>query len=97
MLTYARMLFDFHQKQNAKKAASIHATYLIYGTKRSVIESNGTNGRVEEDASMRSSPFMSSMPEQELEQDEEPVKKSTMLVIREEELARMLAEDTDVT
>ncbi|KAL1605585.1 hypothetical protein SLS59_003387 [Nothophoma quercina] len=86
------MLFDFHQKQNAKKADSIHATYLIYGTKRSVIESNGTNGRVEEDASMRSSPFMSSMPEQELEQDEEPVKKSTMLVIREEELAHTRAE-----
>lgn len=30
---------------------------------------------------------MSSMPEQEVEQEEEPVKKSTILLVREEELA----------
>jgi DNA polymerase delta subunit 3 len=81
------MLFDFHQKQNAKKPNSIHATYLISGTKRSVSEPNNTNGRAEKDVSMRSSPFMSSMPEQEVEQEKEPVKKSTILLVREEELA----------
>jgi hypothetical protein len=27
------MLFDFHQKQNAKKPGSVHATYLITGTR----------------------------------------------------------------
>ncbi|XPS99647.1 hypothetical protein M3J09_008819 [Ascochyta lentis] len=85
------MLFDFHQKQNAKKPNSIHATYLISGTKRIASESNGTNGRNGEDVSMRSSPFMSSMPEPE-EQEEEPVKKSTILLVREEELAKTRAE-----
>lgn len=79
------MLFDFHQKQNAKKPNSIHATYLISGTKRAVDKTNGTNGRSGEDVSMRSSPFMSSMPEPE-EQEEEPVKKSAILLVREEEL-----------
>lgn len=83
------MLFDFHQKQNAKKANSIHATYLVSGTKHTSDKVNGTNGRSDEDASMRSSPFMSSMPEQEHPQPEdEPVKKSALLIVREEELAR---------
>lgn len=81
------MLFDFHQKQNAKKANAIHATYLISGTKRSVDDTNGKNGRSGEDLSMRSSPFMSSMPEREdVEPEETLVKKSTLLIVREEEL-----------
>jgi hypothetical protein len=81
------MLFDFHQKQNAKKPNSIHATYLISGTKRSVDDTNGTNGRSGEDVSMRSSPFMSSMPEPEdAEPEEETVKETTLLLVREEEL-----------
>lgn len=29
------MLYDFHTHQNAQKANSIHATYLIHGTKAS--------------------------------------------------------------
>lgn len=29
----ARKLYEFHQSQNASKANSIHATYLIYGSK----------------------------------------------------------------
>jgi DNA polymerase delta subunit 3 len=81
------MLFDFHQKQNAKRPKSVHATYLISGTKRATGETNGTNGRSREDVSMRSSPFMSSMPEPEQQEEEEPVKKSAILLVREEELA----------
>ncbi|KAF1362764.1 hypothetical protein EJ07DRAFT_163360 [Lizonia empirigonia] len=88
------MLFDFHQKQNAKKPHSIHATYLISGTKRVAGETNGANGRSEEDVSMRSSPFMSSMPQSE-EHEEEPIKKSTILLVREEELAKTRAEFTE--
>ncbi|KAJ4341312.1 hypothetical protein N0V95_007260 [Ascochyta clinopodiicola] len=80
------MLFEFHQKQNARKPNSIHATYLISGTKRTASEPNGTNGRNGEDVSMRSSPFMSSMPGPE-EPEEEPVKKCAILLVREEELA----------
>ncbi|KAF1928010.1 uncharacterized protein M421DRAFT_64338 [Didymella exigua CBS 183.55] len=87
------MLFDFHQKQNAKKANSIHATYLISGTKRSLDDISGTNSRGDEVVSMRSSPFMSSMPEQEgAAPEEEPVKKSALLMVREEELAKTRAE-----
>jgi hypothetical protein len=79
------MLFEFHQKQNAKKPKSVHATYLITGTKRAVEHANGTNGRGGEDVSMRSSPFMSSMPEPE-EPADEPIKRTHVVLVREEEL-----------
>jgi DNA polymerase delta subunit 3 len=84
-LTDHSMLFEFHQKQNAKKPNSIHATYLVTGTKRTTKHAKGTNGRHGEDVDMRSSPFMSSMPEPE-EPAEEPVKETTILLVREEEL-----------
>jgi DNA polymerase delta subunit 3 len=81
------MLFEFHQNQNAKKPNSIHATYLVTGTKRTTEHTNGTNGRRGEDVHMRSSPFMSSMPEPEPEEPaEELVKETTVLLVREEEL-----------
>jgi DNA polymerase delta subunit 3 len=73
------MLFDFHQKQNEKKANSVHATYLLTGTKRGPKPTNGT------DVPMPSSPFMSSMPEPEATA-EEPIKTTTILLVREEEL-----------
>jgi DNA polymerase delta subunit 3 len=57
------MLFEFHQKQNAKKPNSVHATYLLSGTKRRAAPTKATQGRHGEDVDMRSSPFMSSMPE----------------------------------
>ena len=31
-LTIPRMLYEFHRLQNAKQAASVHATYLVTGT-----------------------------------------------------------------
>lgn len=81
------MLFDFHEKQNARKPNSIHATYLISGTRHSVDDTNGTNDRANEDISMRSSPFMSSMPEPEdAEPKEEIVTETTLLLVREKEL-----------
>lgn len=81
------MLFEFHEKQNAKKAHSIHATYLISGTKRYTGDTNGASGRSGEDIGMRSSPFMSSVPDHEAQEEDEPIKKSTILLVREEELA----------
>jgi DNA polymerase delta subunit 3 len=95
------MLFDYHQKQNAKKPNSIHATYLLTGTKRSAEPAKRTNGRNGEDVHMRSSPFMSSMPGQddaaedsaedsvdETEDEDEPLKVKTTIIqlISEEEL-----------
>jgi DNA polymerase delta subunit 3 len=79
------MLFDFHQNQNARKPNSIHATYLIAGRQRKPEHASGANGKDGEDVSMRSSPFMSSMPEPE-EPAREPVKETTIILVREEEL-----------
>jgi DNA polymerase delta subunit 3 len=79
------MLFDFHQKQNSKKPKSVHATYIVSGTKR--IAEHNEAGAVQDgaDAVMQSSPFMASMPEQ-TEGEEEPVKKTAITITREEEL-----------
>ncbi|KAH9874418.1 hypothetical protein IAQ61_003607 [Plenodomus lingam] len=79
------MLFDFHQKQNAKKPNSVHATYLVSGTKRRTEQLNGCNGHTGDDVDMRSSPFMSSMPEA-AEPAVESTKKLSIVLVREEEL-----------
>lgn len=80
------MLYDFHSTQNAKKPNSIHATYLIAGRQRKSEHTNGANARNGDDVDMRSSPFMSSMPEPEEEEPVEEVKETTILLVREEEL-----------
>ncbi|KAK0119583.1 hypothetical protein ONS95_011023 [Cadophora gregata] len=58
------MLYEFHRQQNAKKPDTLHATYLISGTKRKeTIATNGAAKKDGEDDYMQSSPFMaSSMP-----------------------------------
>ena len=28
------MLYEFHRSQNAKRPGAVHATYLVYGTKK---------------------------------------------------------------
>jgi DNA polymerase delta subunit 3 len=66
------MLYDFHNYQNAQKSNSVHATYLVYGTKAP--ESQQSDGDVE---------MSSSMPEEPLS-DETPI--STITLAREEEL-----------
>jgi len=99
-LIAARMLCDFHKQQNAAKAGSVHATYLVTGQKHPEGASNGgpkTNGthsKDGEDVAMRSSSFMSSMPEpeEEDESDDEPVKETTILLVGEEELEETRAE-----
>jgi DNA polymerase delta subunit 3 len=78
------MLFYFHQKQNSKKPKSVHATYIVSGTKRIAEHNEARAGQDGADAVMQSSPFMSSMPEQT--EGEEPVKKTTITITREEEL-----------
>ncbi|KAF4610413.1 hypothetical protein G7Y89_g15704 [Cudoniella acicularis] len=64
------MLYEFHKQQNAKKPGTVHATYLVGGTKRKE-EPTSTNGGVKKDGEddyMQSSPFMgSSMPQPEEE------------------------------
>lgn len=45
-------MFDFHTAQNAKKAGSLHATYLLYGTKTGDGTSLQNGGSAEEDIDM---------------------------------------------
>lgn len=65
-LTLPRMLYEFHHQQNSKKPGTVHATYLLSGTKRKeesvpAIPEAKKDG---EDDHMQSSPFMtSSMPQ----------------------------------
>lgn len=42
-----RMLYDFHEKQNAKKPRSVHATYLIIGTTNYDSDDEDLNGDAE--------------------------------------------------
>lgn len=85
------MLYEFHSKQNAKKPKSVHATYVLTGTKRTIEDTNGLNGKDGDDTFMRSSPYMSSMPEPEeyAEAAEEPVPTTSIVLVREEELESM--------
>ena len=79
------MLYEFHTKENAKKPKSVHATYLLTGKKPTSELSNGADGRDGDDSIMHSSPFMSSLPARE-EPLEKPVPKTSIVLVREEEL-----------
>ncbi|KAF7903653.1 uncharacterized protein EAF01_006702 [Botrytis porri] len=62
--TAKEMLFEFHRVQNAKKPGTIHATYLIGGTKRKEAPVEIEAQKDGEDDYMQSSPFAgSSMPQ----------------------------------
>lgn len=82
------MLYDFHNQQNSKKPGTIHATYLLSGTKRREAPPVVANGGVKQDGEdqyMQSSPFMSSsMPRPEEDTGESSV--LTISLVREEEL-----------
>ncbi|KAM0348758.1 hypothetical protein ACHAPU_004197 [Fusarium lateritium] len=81
--TAKEMLYDFHNYQNAQKANSIHATYLVYGTKTP--DGQQSDGDVE---------MSSSMPEEPVS-DEVPI--STLTLAREEELKDILTAYQKVT
>lgn len=98
------MLFDFYQKENAKKPGSIYATYLLAGTKKiwhihGHETSKGANGDVPMPSSPPAPP--SSMPQasQATEHLEEvsqvPVK--TILLCREEDLENVKAQFEKIT
>jgi DNA polymerase delta subunit 3 len=87
------MLFDFHRQQNAKKPSSVHATYIVTGAKRATKPPNGATSRDGRGVGMRSSPFMSSMPELQERPDstdesgrDQPVKTTTIELVPEEKL-----------
>lgn len=82
---FGRMLYDFHRSENAKKAQSVNATYVITGVQKPP-EKPATNGHAKdgEDEVMQSSPFMSSMPQPEVAEEE--IRTTSMILVREEDL-----------
>ena len=85
LLTIFRMLYEFYTYENRKRPGSVHATYLLYGTQDpAVARANGASQQDGEDISMTSSPFMSSLPQDEENAQEPPIK--AMSVVREENL-----------
>ncbi|KAJ4323197.1 CDC27 protein [Fusarium piperis] len=82
--TAKEMLYDFHKYQNASHANSIHATYLVYGTRSS--DNKESDGDVE---------MSSSAPENESFSETVPV--TTLTLAREEELKDILADYNQVT
>lgn len=78
-LTIRRMLYEFHRSQNAKRPGTVHATYLVYGTKKALVvqspHQNGSDGDIE---------MSSSAPE--VESLAEVVPTSTLSLIPEEQL-----------
>lgn len=98
-----QMLFEFHRIQNAKKPGSVHAIYCISGTKST--SSPGppqTNGNHIHDggaAIMQSSPLISSLPDQEPEDDEgvEQIPVTTITLVQEEDFESTKAEFSLIT
>ncbi|CAH0025522.1 unnamed protein product [Clonostachys rhizophaga] len=81
--TAKEMLYDYHTYQNGIKAESIHATYVVYGTK--------TQNNTAEDGDVEMS---SSMPEHEPLSETVPT--TTLALIRQENLEAALAEYQEV-
>lgn len=46
-----RMLYEFHRTQNARRPGAVHATYLVYGTKKAAgglsAGQNGADGDID--------------------------------------------------
>lgn len=81
--TAKQMLHDFHKWQNGKRPGSVHATYLIYGTKKDENASTKPQPSQEDDVEM-----MSSMPEPEDDDDVIPVR--TLSLAPEHELKGLI-------
>ncbi|PSN62087.1 hypothetical protein BS50DRAFT_603630 [Corynespora cassiicola Philippines] len=94
--TAKHMLYEFHTTANAKRPNSVHATYLLTGKKHDAHHTLNINGRDGDDTVMRSSPFMSSLPEPE-EPAEKPVTKTSIVLAREEELDKTKAQFAEIT
>ncbi|CAG8979001.1 hypothetical protein HYALB_00009903 [Hymenoscyphus albidus] len=89
------MLYDFHKSQNQKKPGSVHATYLVSGTKRTEDPPATIGGVKDEDGDdyMHSSPFMgSSMLQPEQEQGTGASSVLEITLVREEDLEKLRSE-----
>jgi DNA polymerase delta subunit 3 len=80
-----RVLYEFHRNENAKKPATVHATYIISGIQKAP-EPAPTNGHAnDEDEMMQSSPYLpSSMPNEDEASDS--IRTASIILVREEDL-----------
>jgi DNA polymerase delta subunit 3 len=85
----SRMLYEFHRKQNDKKPGSVHATYIITGTKIPAVAEDSQNEDKDGDSVMQSSPPLpvpsssAAIPE-----ETETITMHTMMLVKEEHLER---------
>ena len=95
------MLFDFHRKQNAKKPGSVHATYLITGTRTPPKPQQQTNADTREDgddtAMQSSPPIPNSSAPHESQDDAEPAPVRSVLLVKEEHLEQAKATFEKIT
>ncbi|KAI0173275.1 DNA polymerase subunit Cdc27 [Hypoxylon sp. FL1284] len=83
--TAKEMLYDFHKWQNDKRPGTLHATYLVYGTKGRAEKSAEQDGDVEMADSRPGASFSDEVPTY------------TLSLIREAQLQAALAEYDEVT
>ncbi|KAI4867991.1 DNA polymerase subunit Cdc27 [Hypoxylon rubiginosum] len=81
------MLYEFHKWQNDKRPGSLHATYLVYGTRKKVEKAEEQDGDVE---------MTDSHSEMRMTFSDE-VPTYTLSLIREAQLQEVLAEYDEVT
>ncbi|KAJ9662392.1 hypothetical protein H2201_006101 [Coniosporium apollinis] len=98
-----QMLYAFHHDQNAKRPGSVHATYIIAGTKPTQ-QTAHTNGGPSQPSTnsftQPSSPPLSSMPDRDGEEDhesEETISTTQFLVAREEDVEEAKAQFDEIT
>ncbi|OJD35557.1 dna polymerase subunit cdc27 [Diplodia corticola] len=91
-----QMLYHFHATENQKKSGSVHATYIIIGTKH-LEPAPRANGHTDEDVPMRSSPFPSSLPDAPAEDEESRPKVTSIKLVGEEDLDEARAQFEEIT
>lgn len=92
-LTGLRYLYDFYQTQRARKPDSVHATYLLSGRRcyeerpKPAPTHNQSNGQINggQDNVPASSPFPSSVPQQE-EDGKAEFDLTVISIVKEEDL-----------
>ncbi|KAI1818396.1 hypothetical protein GGS20DRAFT_581506 [Poronia punctata] len=87
--TAKEMLYDFHQWQNAKRPGTMHATYLLYGTK-----SEPQGEKDDEDVKMTDS---QTSDEADSSSYSDTVPNYTLSLVREEDLQEELKSYSQVT
>ena len=73
------MLYEFHRSQNAKRLGAVHATYLVYGTKKAANAPSESQNGADGDIEMSSSAV-------EVDSLDEVVPASVLSLVPEEQL-----------